>query len=115
MFLEDGDFVRADEFCEQVLNVDPENDKAYLGKLMAELRVKTQDRLADCAEPFDTKNNYKKIVRFADENLKNTLSGYLDAINDRNKNAEIEKVYQSAKSISNDNLNSLFEIGRAHV
>lgn len=109
MFLEDGDFVRADEFCEQVLNVDPENDKAYLGKLMAELRVKTQDRLADCAEPFDTKNNYKKIVRFADENLKNTLSGYLDAINDRNKNAEIEKVYQSAKSISNDNLNSLFD------
>ena len=109
MFLEDGDFIRADEFCEQVLNIDPENDRAYLGKLMAELGVKTQDRLADCAEPFDTKNNYKKFVRFADDNLKNILSGYLDIINDRNKNAEIEKVYQSAKSISNNNINSLFD------
>ena len=38
MFLEDGDFSRADEFCEQVLNLDPENAEAYLGKLMAEQR-----------------------------------------------------------------------------
>ena len=107
--LEDGEWEKADEFFEQALNQNAEDAQAYLGKLMAELRVKTQDRLADCAEPFDTKNNYKKIVRFANENLKNTLSGYLDAINDRNKNAEIEKVYQSAKSISNDNLNNLFD------
>ncbi len=70
MFLEDGDFVRADEFCEQVLNQDPKNANAYLGKLMAELRVSDRDGLKNQAQPFDNNNNFKKAVRFADEELK---------------------------------------------
>ncbi len=43
MFLEDGDFVSADEYCEKVLDIDPKCAKAYVGKLMAELKVKKQD------------------------------------------------------------------------
>ena len=89
MFLEDGDFDRADEFCEQVLNQDPENARAYLGKLMAELRVKQQADLANCAEPFDNNKNYQKTVRFADSALSSELKGYVATIKDRNaKNAE---------------------------
>ena len=34
MFLEDGDFQSADEYCEKVLDNDPECAEAYLGKLM---------------------------------------------------------------------------------
>lgn len=107
--LEDEEWAKADEFFEQALNQNAEDAQAYLGKLMAKLRVKSQDKLADCAEPFDTQNDYKKLLKFADANLKNTLLGYLNTINERNKNAEIEKVYQSAKAISNDNINSLFD------
>jgi len=107
--LEDEEWAKADEFFEQALNQNAEDAQAYLGKLMAKLRVKSQDRLADCAEPFDTQNDYKKLLKFADANLKNTLLGYLNTINERNKNAEIEKVYQSAKAISDDNINSLFD------
>ena len=40
MFLEDGEWDKADNYCEQVLNQDPENAQAYLGKLMAELHVR---------------------------------------------------------------------------
>ena len=80
MFLEDGDFDRADEFCEQVLNQDPENAQAYLGKLMAELRVKRQADLANCAEPFDNNKNYQKAVRFADSILLLELESYVEAI-----------------------------------
>lgn len=53
MFLEDGNFDEADEYCEKVLDIDPENAQAYLGKLMSELRVETQDRIKNAAEPFD--------------------------------------------------------------
>ena len=84
MFLEDGDFDRADEFCEQVLNQDPENAQAYLGKLMAELRVKRQADLANCAESFDNNKNYEKAVRFADTTLSSELRGYVATIKDRN-------------------------------
>lgn len=89
MFLEDGDFDRADEFCEQILNQDPENAQAYLGKLMAELRVKQQTDLANCAEPFDNNKNYQKAVRFADATIATELKGYITTIKDRNaKKAE---------------------------
>ena len=73
MFLEDGDFTRADEFCEQVLNLDPENAEAYLGKLMAELKVRTRDTLKDQPEPFGNRNNYQKAVRFGDAALQKKL------------------------------------------
>jgi tetratricopeptide (TPR) repeat protein len=70
MFLEDGDFAKADEFCEQVLNQDPENVQAYIGKLMVELRVKKREDLKECEETFESLNNYQKIIRFADEEVK---------------------------------------------
>ena len=88
MFLEDGDFDRADEFCEQVLNQDPENALAYLGKLMAELRVKRQADLSNCAEPFDNNKSYEKAVRFADAKLASELRGYIATIKDRNARKE---------------------------
>lgn len=46
IFLEDGNWKDADEYCERVLDIDPENAQAYLGKLMAELKVHKQDDLA---------------------------------------------------------------------
>ncbi len=98
MFLEDGEWSRADDFCEQVLNQDPENAQAYLGKLMAELRVHRQADLADCEQPFDCSNNYQKAVRFGDSALSSALSGYIDHINERNENVRLTGIYNSAVS-----------------
>jgi len=98
MFIEDGDWERADDFCEQVLNQDPENAQAYLGKLMAELCVENQDSLKNCEEPFDDSNNYQKAVRFADEKLRSALTGYIEHINTRNENARLDGIYTRAKN-----------------
>ncbi|MBR5500612.1 MAG: hypothetical protein IKV74_03705 [Clostridia bacterium] len=95
MFLEDGDWTGANEYCEKVLDMDPENAQAYLGKLMAELQVKTQDDLKRCAEPFTGLNNYQKTMRFADEDLKRDLLESLDFIQERKKNEH----YTAALSI----------------
>ena len=95
IFLEDGDWASADEYCEKVLDQDPECAQAYLGKLMVELKVKKQDDLKKCEEPFDNRDNYKKIMRFGDEKLKSTLKGYIEAINTRC----LENVYASVVSI----------------
>ena len=80
MFLEDGDFARADEFCEQVLNLDPENAEAYLGKLMAELKVNKREQLKNQSQPFDDRSNYIKAVRFGDDSLKEELTSCLDVV-----------------------------------
>ncbi len=99
MFLEDGEYDRADEFCEQVLNLDPENAEAYLGKLMAELKVRKREALKDQPEPFDDRNNYQKVMRFGDEKLKAKLSGAIAHIRERNETARKEKNYQDALSL----------------
>ena len=99
MFLEDGEFERADEFCEQVLNIDPECALGYLGKMMAQLKVRKQEKLKDCAKPFDHNNNYQKVLRFADESLKSELVGYIKTIRDRIENERLENVYKTALTL----------------
>ena len=96
MFLEDGDFARADEFCEQVLNLEPECAQAYLGKLMAEMKVTQQEALKDCAQPFHTSVNFQKAVRFGDDGLKLAMKEYIDHIVARNKAAELARKYKEA-------------------
>ena len=96
MFLEDGDFVRADDFCEQVLNQDPENAQAYLGKLMAELQVRKKEELVNCAYSFDHTANYQRVMQFGDDKLKTEMQGYISQINQRNEQARLEQLYSNA-------------------
>ena len=96
MFLEDGDFARADEFCEQVLNIEPKNAQAYLGKLMAQLKVRKKSDLRNCDKPFDQFNNYQKVIRFADDNLKTELEETIQFIINRNIENEMSQRYQNA-------------------
>ena len=98
MFLEDGDWDSANEYCEKVLDIDPKNAQAYLGKLMAELRVSKQESLKDQAKPFDGMNNYQKAIRFADESLRTALNGYIEFINSRNEHDRLEGIYNKATS-----------------
>ncbi|MBO4901489.1 MAG: toll/interleukin-1 receptor domain-containing protein [Lachnospiraceae bacterium] len=83
IFLEDGNWAEADAYCEKVLDQEPENAQAYLGKLMAELHVHRQEDLKNCKEPFDNSNNYKKAVRFGNDELADILSGFIDYIKGR--------------------------------
>ena len=79
-----------------MLDIEPENAQAYLGKLMAELQVKKQESLKDCAEPFDNRNNYKKVLRFGDEKLKSELNRYISFIKDRNETERLKRTYAKA-------------------
>ena len=99
LFLEDGNWGSATEYCEKVLDQDPKNAKAYLGKLMAELHVRKQDSLRDQPKPFDGSNNYQKAIRFASDALRNTLTGYNQYINARNETTRLEGIYSRASNL----------------
>ena len=91
LFLEDRDWASADEYCEKVLDIDPENAQAYLGKLMAEVRVKFPEQLENVTVPLDDNNNFNKALRFGDESLRRTLKGYSTAVNARIENQRITR------------------------
>ena len=96
MFLEDGNWNEANDYCEKVLDRDPKNAPAYIGKLMAEVKAKKRAELADCAKPFDGNGNYEKACRFGDEKINAELKGYIEHINTRNENARLEGLYRDA-------------------
>ena len=103
IFLEDGNWQEANAYCERVLDNDPENAQAYLGKLLAELKVKSSSDLVHCARPFSDNKNYHKAIRFGDERLRSELNGYIDAIQkriaDRERDIEKYKIYEEATDL----------------
>lgn len=76
--LEDNDFVKADEFAEKALDLDPENPNAYLVKLLVECKIQKPEDLINLPNPFDGNSNFKKVIRFADKNLKDRMNGYVE-------------------------------------
>ena len=103
MFLEDGNWQDADAYCEKVLDIDPENVQAYLGKLMANVNSRTKESLKNCKTPFTSNSNYLKIVRFGGDNLKQELQGYIKIIQEHNEADRIERVYQNACNLMGKN------------
>lgn len=98
LFLESKDWKSAKEYCERILDEDPENAAAYLGKLMAEYHVSEKEELIHCAKTFTKSDNYQKILRFGDEELICELKKYNEAIKDRNES----NAYQNACETMNN-------------
>ena len=73
LFLEDGEWDKADELLEQVLNSEPENAKAYVGKLCVQLRVNSEVDLMNYELPISGYANYKRAYQFADEEYRAKL------------------------------------------
>lgn len=96
MFLEDQEWKRADELCEKVLNSDPENARAYLYKLMAEVRVAKRADLKNCKVSFENSNNYKKVIRFGDQDVREELTDCINFIKERNETDRKNKIYNDA-------------------
>ena len=97
IFLEDGDWASADEYCEKALDMDPENGEVYMCKLMAELHIRRQEQLAEFPYPYDLRNNYQKAVRFAEPALKELLLGYVEQINSKIYNNAVELMAQNTE------------------
>ncbi|MCM1090929.1 MAG: toll/interleukin-1 receptor domain-containing protein [Butyrivibrio sp.] len=85
LFMEDGDFAKGDEYCERVLNLNPENGEAYLGKLMVQLKVCKREELAQNSNPLGQVDAYRKVMRFGNDTIKKELEGYNQQIIDRLK------------------------------
>lgn len=91
LFIEDGEFNRAYDFCEQVLNVDAVNAEAYFYKILIEYKCKSVDELKELERPIDKSKNYSKVMRFGTTEQKDLLTAVSDSIAERIKQSEILK------------------------
>ena len=96
MFLEDKSWVEADKYCEKVLDIDPENGMAYLGKLMVEMRAPRPGDLANSSRSFRQNKNYEKAIRFNDEKTAATLRRCCQIVEDSCEKREREKAAERA-------------------
>ncbi len=103
MFLEDRKWQEADNYCEKVLDRDPKNAKAYLGKLMADLYISCKEKLKEQKDCFDENENFKKAIRFSDEELKSELEGYIAHIKDcQRQKKEQQRKIENLKKLEYD-------------
>lgn len=98
MFLEDGNWQEADTYCEKVLDQDPENAQAYLGKMMAQLHITAKEELPNCATELAQNDNYQKALRFADDALHTMLTEANEQIWRRNAKAVYDRAAEIAKN-----------------
>ncbi len=102
VFIEDKQWDDARQYSDRVLDLDVENGQAYLVKLMADLNISAEAELKEAAAPFDDNANYKKIIRFANEDLKSRIEEYASIVRIRKetlnrKIAEINVNYGAAE------------------
>lgn len=98
LYLEEQDWMHADECMENVLNQDPKNAQAYLGKLLVSLKLTSKEELPQSSQLFEDDDNYDKILRFGDEELKSYVRSAMEQVKERCG----EKIYQDAvKTLEN--------------
>ena len=63
MLLKEGEWNKAEVMCDQALKQDPGNTQAYLGKLMAKLRIHRQEDISRYGQPYNNNNSFKNPSR----------------------------------------------------
>lgn len=76
LFLEEGDFDRAQEFFENALNEDAECGEAYFGLLLCDRCCKSESELIDLGLSLDNERNFILAKRFADEEKAKSFEEY---------------------------------------
>jgi len=100
--LEDGEYEKADELSEQVLNINPECAKAYIGKLMVELKISKEEELTTAEKPLSEYRNYIRAIKYADEEYKNILERYNKLVLEKIEQLPLEKVYQNGLKMKDE-------------
>ena len=68
--LDDGDWKKADEYFERALDENPEDSKAYVGKVLVRYQLSSIEQLKNSSINLDDSKDFDRAIRFASENEK---------------------------------------------
>lgn len=74
LFIEDEEWEKADNYLEAVLDEDPTNAYAYIGKTMVTLKISQVSDLVRSTDAVKENKYYQKALRFAPEDLRSRLT-----------------------------------------
>lgn len=83
MFLEDGEFETADTYFDKILDIDIEESRAYIGKLLAKCKLKSEEEIPNLPQTLTEDKDYIKAIRFATPEQKARYEALNGAIVDR--------------------------------
>jgi tetratricopeptide (TPR) repeat protein len=67
LLIENGDFNNGDKYLDKVLDINPQNAKAYIGKLQCNYRIRKTDYLSNFDTPLTSYDYYNKAIGFAQQ------------------------------------------------
>lgn len=67
IFAEDKDWVKAAEYCEKVLDIDPECAEAYFCKMLIDFKIPDINTLEQSHALMSISPNFRKAIKFANE------------------------------------------------
>ena len=73
MFAEDGEWEKADAYLEKVLDREPENAYAYLGKLLVEFKAESPEQLKNNLDEVKNSKNFIRALRYSESDLRQFL------------------------------------------
>ena len=91
LFIEDKQYTEALQYVDQILEIDPENYNAYLGKLLSNLELTKKEELATCGLMYEENPDYEKAVRFADSESRQLLTRYAEQCRTASTNKWIDQ------------------------
>lgn len=97
LFLEEKNWEKANEYCEKVLDIDPENGSAYIGKLLISLGAQSISQLSAQPKCLEESQAYTNAIRFASEEDKKRLEAANKAI--KSKIADTENRMKHARIV----------------
>ena len=92
MFLEDGEFETANSYFDKILDIDIEESRAYIGKLLAECRIRNEEDIRKLPQTVTDDKNFKKALRFASPEQK----AHYEELN----NAIIRRIEQERREVA---------------
>lgn len=108
LFLEDGNWDSANEYFDKVLDMEPKNAEAYLGRLCVARRARKLEDLErydgsnDPTSKIKSNDNYQKVIRFGSDALRYKLDEVLNSLIEQRN----QKYYNEAVAAQLDARNS---------
>ena len=102
MFLEDGDYQKAHEYLERVLDIDPRNSRAYLGNVLATLHLPSVSALDTVIVRLDTFKDFDRAMCFANEAEQLELKKIYDAAQRKYLIKNIHDIFKHEVSVQEE-------------
>lgn len=96
LFIEDGDFKKANDYLEDILNSNPETAQAYFGKLLIERRATNVDALIQQGRTIRDSRNFKRAISFGNQREVSLYEGYENEIQATLREKSATESYRTA-------------------